>query len=74
MVIAQSMIVRGRLVKPRVSPSGECECDWLRHPLVVAHCRSLVDVTELVDAVPVDTLVFCSIHSLDMNLLDIDHM
>ena len=71
-ITAQSMVVRGRLVKPRVLPSGECECDWLRHRLILAHCRSQID--EVVNALPFDTLVFCSVHSLDMKLIDIDHM
>jgi len=68
------MVVRGRVVKPRVSPSGECECDWLRAPLVLAHCRSQVSVTEVVESLPFDTLVFCSTHLLDMKLIDVDQM
>ena len=68
------MIVRGRLVKPRVSPSAECECDWLSDPLVLAHCRRQVGPTEVVNSFPLDTLVFCSTHSLDMSFIDVDHM
>jgi len=69
------MVVSGRLVKPRVAPSDECECEWLSSPVVLAHCRSQVGVTDIVDSVPFDTLVFCTTHSfLDMNFIDVDHM
>jgi len=63
-------------MKRRVAPSGECECDWLRHPIILAHCRSQIDISDVVDPLcrPVDTLVFRSTHDLAMRLIDIDHM
>jgi len=78
------MLVRGRLARPLLLPPGDCECksDWLGHPLVVAHCRPLVDLTHNADPTqnlevagqPVDTMVFRSLHALDMSLVDVDHV
>jgi len=76
------MLVRGRVLRRRqlLQPGEcECECEWLRHPLIVAHCRRQLDVADPAAAaldlqLALDTHVFCSVHSLDMSLVDIDHM
>ena len=74
-------------MKPRAAPpsdnaaaaaddggGGEVNCDWLKHPIVLAHCRSQVGRSDVASWLPFDTMVFCSTHSLnDMNFINVDH-